>query len=347
MKAVVGDLTKFGAEVLVNAANGFGYMGGGVAGALRRAGGTGIETEAIEVCKELNPQPGQVYVTGAGRLYARYIYHAVTMKHPAERSTGDVVRRCLLSIVRQAREDGVASLAIPALGTGVGRVPKNEVAAVFFEVLHSVTDLDITVIDIDHDFIALLRELSGETNGYHQEYRWRRCRGKRAGLLRCSLGVFSERRKSRPMKIDRMVLVLDTNVVMGGLINQAKSSGRLMELWMKGEVEVVVSPDIKGEYLDIMSKMRFGPADAAKRRENALHQLLDGIHCRTVHPTVRLDLIPEDASDNKFLECAITGEATCVVTQDRHLLQLGEFQGIKILRASEFFQYIEEDGFLH
>lgn len=149
------------------------------------------------------------------------------------------------------------------------------------------------------------------------------------------------------MKAERIALVLDTNVIMGGLIDQAKSSGRLMQLWMEGEVDVVVSPDIKGEYLDVMSKMRFGPADKVQKRENTLQQLLDGTHCRTVFPTVRLDLIPEDASDNKFLECAVTGQAACIITQDRHLLQLGEFQGIKILRASEFFRHIEDDGPLH
>lgn len=143
------------------------------------------------------------------------------------------------------------------------------------------------------------------------------------------------------MDYQRISVVVDTNVVMGGLINRAKSSGRLIELWRAGEIEVVVSPQIKNEYLDIMSKMRFGRPDAVRRRTQALDQLLRSDNCRTVNPIVRFDSVPEDKSDNKFLECAVTAGATYIVTQDRHLLELGEFAGIKILRASDFFKRLQ------
>lgn len=158
MKAEVGDLTQFEAEVLVNAANGLGYMGGGVAGALRRRGGTEIEDEAVRVCSETDPQTGQVYVTGAGKLPARFIYHAVTMKHPAERSSPEIVAQCLHAVLEKAREQKVTSIGIPALGTGVGRVPKPQVVEKYLEVLGPVTDIDITVLDIDREFIKLIRE---------------------------------------------------------------------------------------------------------------------------------------------------------------------------------------------
>ncbi|MBE0466158.1 MAG: macro domain-containing protein, partial [Candidatus Desulforudis sp.] len=103
MKAQVGDLTRFEADVLVNAANGQGYMGGGVAGALLRRGGPEIEAEAVRTCRETKPQTGQVYVTTAGNLPARYIYHAVTMLHPAERSSVEIVEQCLHSVLLKAR----------------------------------------------------------------------------------------------------------------------------------------------------------------------------------------------------------------------------------------------------
>jgi O-acetyl-ADP-ribose deacetylase (regulator of RNase III) len=156
VKAQVGDLTQFEAEVLVNAANGQGYMGGGVAGALRRRGGPEIEAEAIRVCRETNPQTGQVYVTGAGKTPARFIYHAVTMLHPAERSSPEIVEQCLYSVLEKAREQGITTIGIPALGTGVGRVPKAEVAEKYLKVLGPVTDIEITVLDIDREFIKLV-----------------------------------------------------------------------------------------------------------------------------------------------------------------------------------------------
>lgn len=162
VKARVGDLTQFEAEVLVNAANGQGHMGGGVAGALRRRGGPEIEAEAIQVCRETNPQTGQVYLTGAGKLPARFIYHAVTMQHPAERSSIEIVEQCLHSILLRAREQGITTIGIPALGTGVGRVPKTQVVEKYLRVLGPVTDIDITVLDIDREFVKLVND--GLTN---------------------------------------------------------------------------------------------------------------------------------------------------------------------------------------
>ncbi|MCR4429809.1 MAG: macro domain-containing protein [Tepidanaerobacteraceae bacterium] len=158
MKAVVGDITGATADVIVNAANGIGPMGGGVAYAIKKAGGKIIEDEAVKVCKEQNPQPGDVYVTTAGKLKARYIFHAVTMKYPAEPSSVEIVEKCLISILNKARETGVKSIVIPALATGVGGVPKKDVARVFKEILGEIEDIDITVMDINRDFIDMCNQ---------------------------------------------------------------------------------------------------------------------------------------------------------------------------------------------
>lgn len=156
MKVMVGDITRVTADVIVNAANGMGPMGGGVALALRSFGGTGIEKEAIQVCKELNPHEGEVYVTSAGRLNAEYIFHAVTMKKPVQPAKIEVVRACLVSLVQKSRAMKMVSMAVPALGTGVGRLPKKQVAEVFVEILHSVQDIEIIIIDIDAEFVNLV-----------------------------------------------------------------------------------------------------------------------------------------------------------------------------------------------
>jgi O-acetyl-ADP-ribose deacetylase (regulator of RNase III) len=157
MKFIKGDITKAKADVIVNAANGMGPMGGGVALAIRRAGGKVIEDEAIRVCQSQDPKVGDVYVTTAGKLDAKYVFHAVTMKRPAEPSSAAIVEQCLKSIINKAREMNVKSIAIPALATGVGGVSKKEAARVFSEVLSKVSDLDITVLDISDEFIEALK----------------------------------------------------------------------------------------------------------------------------------------------------------------------------------------------
>jgi putative PIN family toxin of toxin-antitoxin system len=135
-----------------------------------------------------------------------------------------------------------------------------------------------------------------------------------------------------------MRVVLDTNIVMGGLINPDRSaSGQVIQLCLEGKVEVLVSSDIRGEYLDVFAKMRFGRPEAVRRRSQGLQALLD--KARAVEPAVRLDCIPEDPADNRFLECAVSGGACYIVSQDRHLLDLKEFGNVRILTAGDFLRH--------
>jgi len=154
LRAMIGDLTKVeGVEYIGNAANGIGPMGGGVAAAIRRAGGRTIEEEAIRVCQAQDPQPGDLYVTGAGTLPFRGVIHLVTMKQPAGQTSYAIVRQCLERLVAHCREHGIQNVALPALGTGVGGLDKGEVAKLFREVLEPVADVEFMVVDIDESFI--------------------------------------------------------------------------------------------------------------------------------------------------------------------------------------------------
>jgi O-acetyl-ADP-ribose deacetylase (regulator of RNase III) len=100
-------------------------MGGGVAGAIKRRGGEEIEREALG----LGPvRVGGAVATGGGRLPARYVIHAVTMGQDlvtSEPSIGAATQ----SALRLADELGLRSLALPALGTGVGGFPLDRAAA--------------------------------------------------------------------------------------------------------------------------------------------------------------------------------------------------------------------------
>ena len=121
-----GDITRLELGALVNAANNHLWMGAGVAGAIKRAGGREIEAEAVSK----GPIPvGQAVVTGAGRLEASYIIHAAVMGQDLATDAGKIQKATRNSLNR-ADELGIKSLAFPALGTGVGGFPIKECARI-------------------------------------------------------------------------------------------------------------------------------------------------------------------------------------------------------------------------
>lgn len=121
-----GDITRLEVDAIVNAANNHLWMGGGVAGAIKRAGGKEIEDEAIKK----GPIPiGEAVATGAGKLKAKYIIHAAVMGQDLETDAQKIKQATRNSLLR-ADEQGIKSIAFPALGTGVGGFPLEECARI-------------------------------------------------------------------------------------------------------------------------------------------------------------------------------------------------------------------------
>ena len=124
-----GDITQLELDALVNAANNRLWMGGGVAGALKRAGGEEIEAEAVKK----GPVPiGEAVVTGAGKLKAKYIIHAAVMGQDLK-TDAEKIRQATKNSLLRGDELGVKSIAFPALGTGVGGFPLNECARIMID----------------------------------------------------------------------------------------------------------------------------------------------------------------------------------------------------------------------
>ncbi|KYK37654.1 MAG: macro domain-containing protein [Theionarchaea archaeon] len=116
IEIVKGDITEVEADVLVNAANNHLWMGAGVAGALKRAGGQQIEDEAVEK----GPIPvGDAVETTAGNLKAKYVIHAAVMGQDL-RTDEEKIRNATRNSLKLADTLGVKTIAFPALGTGVG-----------------------------------------------------------------------------------------------------------------------------------------------------------------------------------------------------------------------------------
>ena len=115
-EVVEGDITSLDVDAIVNAANDHLWMGAGVAGAIKRAGGEEIEREAVAK----GPIPiGTAVATGAGRLQARYVVHGAVMGQDL-RTNAELVEQTTLSCLAVADKLGCESLALPAFGTGVG-----------------------------------------------------------------------------------------------------------------------------------------------------------------------------------------------------------------------------------
>jgi O-acetyl-ADP-ribose deacetylase (regulator of RNase III) len=129
LEVVMGDITELRVDAVANAANNQLWMGVGVAGAIKRAGGDEIEHEAVAK----GPiEVGDAVATGAGRLHAKHVIHGAVMGQDLETNAelvGRTTRRCL----EVADEVGAESLALPAFGTGVGGLPLAECARVMVD----------------------------------------------------------------------------------------------------------------------------------------------------------------------------------------------------------------------
>jgi O-acetyl-ADP-ribose deacetylase (regulator of RNase III) len=123
---IAGDLVEQDVDAIVNAANNDLLLGGGVAGAIRSRGGPAIQRE----CDAHGPvKVGDAAITGGGELSARYVIHAASM-HLGGRTTAETLRSSMDHVFRLAREHGVRTIAVPAVGTGIAGLPMDECAHV-------------------------------------------------------------------------------------------------------------------------------------------------------------------------------------------------------------------------
>ncbi len=118
------DITEAETEAIVNAANTHLWMGAGVAGAIKRKGGIEIEQEAI---KKGPIKIGQVVTTTAGKLPIQYVIHAPAME-PGMPSSKENIAKATRAVMEECERLGIKSVALPALGAGIGGVPVNQCA---------------------------------------------------------------------------------------------------------------------------------------------------------------------------------------------------------------------------
>ncbi|MDT7687638.1 MAG: O-acetyl-ADP-ribose deacetylase [Acidobacteriota bacterium] len=130
----VGDITRQAVDAVVNAANSTLLGGGGVDGAIHRAGGARILEECLEIRRTLHPEglpTGEAVVTSAGLLAARYVIHTVGPIYGREGGReAELLAACYRNTLALASELGLACVAFPSISTGAYGYPREEAARV-------------------------------------------------------------------------------------------------------------------------------------------------------------------------------------------------------------------------
>jgi O-acetyl-ADP-ribose deacetylase (regulator of RNase III) len=128
LELVEGDITRQDTEAVVNAANAALRPGGGVDGAIHRAGGPAIEA----ACRRLGGCPtGEARITTGGNLKARYVIHTVGPVYKDGRNhEPELLASCYRESLKLASANGIKSLAFPSISTGVYGYPMEDAAKV-------------------------------------------------------------------------------------------------------------------------------------------------------------------------------------------------------------------------
>lgn len=149
IEVVQGDIIEMTVDVVVNAANSSLLGGGGVDGAIHRAAGPGL----LEECRLLGGcEAGEVKITGAGRLRARYVVHAVgPVWRGGKHGEADLLASCYRRSLEEAANVGATSVAFPAISTGIYGFPKDRAAQTAFAVVRAAPEPIVRVVLVAFD----------------------------------------------------------------------------------------------------------------------------------------------------------------------------------------------------
>lgn len=127
-----------------------------------------------------------------------------------------------------------------------------------------------------------------------------------------------------------MRAVPDTNILISAFI-WGGNPARLLEAAIEGEVQLFISQPILDELVRVLNRKGF---------EAKVPQILDdlGKISTMVEPTLTLNAVKDDPQDNHIVECAVAAKADVIITGDKDLLRMSQYEGIQIWQVSEFLQ---------
>lgn len=133
-------------------------------------------------------------------------------------------------------------------------------------------------------------------------------------------------------------VVIDTNVFVSGILVEAGNPSLVIKAWKRTQkYQLFITEEIIQEVLRVMRRLNVS-ADIITDWDKAIRK-----NAISVIPTRRIEAIKEDPSDNKFLECATEAQVDYIVSGDKHLKKLAEFEGIEIIDARKFLDILPRE----
>ncbi len=127
-----------------------------------------------------------------------------------------------------------------------------------------------------------------------------------------------------------MSVVLDTNVLLSSTLWQGSVAQKLLIKLIRSNTDIFSSAEIISEYKNVLKRdFEYTNDDIG----NIVKKVFS--FAKIVKPTERINAVNDDPDDNKIIECAIASSSQCIITYDKHLLRIGEFQGVRILTPEE------------
>ncbi len=129
----------------------------------------------------------------------------------------------------------------------------------------------------------------------------------------------------------KYIVVFDTNILISALFSQTGSPFRVLALAKIGQIESVTCQEILDEFAEkLLLKFKF----SEEKTQFAVNEIQKFSRIVTISGTLKV--VPNDPDDDMVIECAVTGCATHIITGDKHLLSLSQYQNIAIAKATDF-----------
>ena len=127
-----------------------------------------------------------------------------------------------------------------------------------------------------------------------------------------------------------MRIICDTNVLISAILC-GRRPRQVLEAVISGRVQGFISPAMEQEFRQVLTRPKFGLSEP--QIDLICRSLRDLF--QTVYPRQRVQVIQDDPPDNQVLACAVEARADCIVTGDRHLLDLGGYRGVDVVTPAE------------
>ena len=136
-------------------------------------------------------------------------------------------------------------------------------------------------------------------------------------------------------------VVIDTNIAVSAL-TKGGSPQEILDLAYLGLVEAFFSEEIVEEYSTVLKREKFKQVIATVEEvDGFVEDIRNGEYGQMAIPKVRTSIIADDPKDNMFLDCAIEAQVDYIVSGDKHLLKLGNYRNISIVRARKFLEILK------